>query len=183
MVEWIERKGGGTIPSTVYLRVSSSVLPLPQHDSDCSSSTCQDIMPPRLQLMRPAHSIKRLLSRFQSPSHHKVSQSVFVHISFHIPHPTSHIPQHHPHPDSSIPASQIRLISGFGVQMISIIQTKPTPRLLELFGRQPFERSLRSHRHENRQRNGAVWEVKRSSSRAGRLYMLYKPFVSDCCAE
>lgn len=66
------------------------------------------------------------------------------------------------------------------VQMISIIQTQPTPRLLKLLRRQALERSLRGHGHENRQRHGAMWEVQRCCSRAGRLIGI-ELFVSHWC--
>ena len=134
---------------------SSSVIAYP------ASSTCQDIMRPRLQLMRAAHSIECRLSWFQSPSQHTRSvsrrprlistpQPILVHMSF---------------------RPSARVIGGFGVQMIGIVQTQPTPCLLKLLRRQAIQRGLRSHRHENRQRHGAMWEVQRGCSGASRLYI------------
>lgn len=91
-----------------------------------------------------------------------------------------------PHPASSAPASNPFTSSGrqqskqhstisqehAHIQMISIVQTKPTPRLLQLPRRQPFQRRLRRDRHENRQRHGAMREVQRCCSRAGRLWSI-----------
>jgi len=111
--------------------------------------------------MRAAHGIERLLSRLQSSSQRKVSQG---------PCPTS---------SASPPRlSSLRSrLEKFRVQMIRIIQTQPTPRLLKLLRRQALQRSLRGHGHENGQRHGAMWEVQRCCSRAGRL--LSEAFVSD----
>ena len=122
---------------------SSSVIAYP------ASSTCQDIMRPRLQLMRAAHSIERLLSGLQSPSQHTMSvRGVQRWVSMF--------------------SSSLRL-REFRVQMICVIQTKPTSRLLKLLRRETLQRSLRRHGHENGQRHGAMWEVQRCCSRAGCL--------------
>jgi hypothetical protein len=43
--------------------------------------------------------------------------------------------------------------------MISIVQTQPTPRRLELLRRQALETGLRSDRHEDRQLDGAMWQM------------------------
>jgi hypothetical protein len=62
-----------------------------------------------------------------------------------------------------------RLVRPNNSQMISIVQTKPTPRLLKLLGRQPLETSLRSHGHEDGQLDGAMWQVQDGRSCFGRL--------------
>jgi hypothetical protein len=55
-------------------------------------------------------------------------------------------------------------------QMISIVQTKPTPRRLELLGCQTLETSLCSDGHEDGQLDGAMWQVEGCCSGFGRLY-------------
>ena len=81
----------------------------------------------------------------------------------------SHPSDPYPKKKSSSSPSSLRS-EQFRVQMISIVQTQPTPRLLKLLRRQALERSLRGHGHEYGQRHGAMWEVQRRCSRAGRLY-------------
>ena len=67
------------------------------------------------------------------------------------------------------PACDCDLREKFRLQVICIVQTQPAPRLLKLLRRQALERSLRGHGHEYGQRHGAMWEVQRRCSRAGRL--------------
>jgi hypothetical protein len=54
-------------------------------------------------------------------------------------------------------------------QMIRIVQAKPTSRILELLIRQPLDTSLRRHRHEDGQRDGAMGQMKERGACLGDL--------------
>ena len=144
---------GNNVPSTVYSRVSSNPwCPYMQHSKKqeplfkyylsryCAATTAT-------YARRPRHRASFVQASI--PFAHSVSPWCPALYIFIFP--------------SSLRSEQFR------VQMISIVQTQPTPRLLKLLRRQALERSLRGHGHENRQRHGAMWEVQRCCSRARRL--------------
>jgi hypothetical protein len=54
-------------------------------------------------------------------------------------------------------------------QMIGIVQTQATTRLLKLLRSQALETGLRSYGHEDGQLNGAMWEVQDRCSCSGSL--------------
>lgn len=60
-------------------------------------------------------------------------------------------------------------LTGLQPQMICIVQTQPTARLLQLFGCQALQRRLRGDRHENRQINGAMRQMERRGTGLGGL--------------
>jgi hypothetical protein len=113
--------------------------------SPVNKHTRQNIMPPPLQFMRPTNRIKRLLTRSQTPA-----KSVSISTS---PSPITLIPinlipsiLHPPKPERN----------ERNVQMISIIQTKPTPGTLQLFRSQSFQGSLRRDGHEHGKIDGSM---------------------------
>lgn len=67
------------------------------------------------------------------------------------------------------------------LQMIRVVETQTTARLLKLLGRDALETSLRGHWHEYRQRDGAVWKPERAGASSGRLR--HCPELASYCAD